>query len=53
MKEDKYSVIVDNEKIAQHMTLEIASILVRALCEKWYEESNLVISIARESEEEK
>ena len=35
MEEIKYSVIVDNETIAQHMTLEIASILVQALFEIW------------------
>ena len=35
MKEGKYSVFDDNEPIAQHMTLEIANMLVQALFENW------------------
>jgi len=48
MKEDKYSVVNDNGKIAEHMTLEIAGTLVQALCEKWQKEEVTTIIIARE-----
>lgn len=48
MKEDKYSVVNDNGKIAEHMTLEIAGTLVQALCEKWHNEEVTTIFIARE-----
>ena len=46
MKEDKYSVFVDNDQIAQHMPLEVAGILVQALCEKW--EDIMTIAIVKE-----
>ena len=50
MKEmkDKYSVFVDNEKIAEHMSIEGA--LVQLLCEKKHEV--MTISIVREPAEE-
>lgn len=48
MKEDKYSVYVDNDQIAQHMTLEVAGTLVQALCEKWLKEEITTIVIVKE-----
>ena len=48
MKADKYSVVNDNGKIAEHMTLEVAGTLVQALCEKWRNEEVTTIFIARE-----
>lgn len=48
MKEDRYSVVNDNGKIAEHMTLEVAGTLVKALCEKWCNEELTTIIIARE-----
>lgn len=48
MKEEKYSVFVDNDQIAQHMSIEGAGILVKALCEKWCNEELTTIIIARE-----
>lgn len=48
MKEDRYSVVNDNGKIAEHMTLEIAGTLVQALCDKWQNEEVTTIFIARE-----
>ena len=49
MKEDKYSVFDDKGKIAQNMTLEVASTLVYALCKsKWQKEDVTTIIIARE-----
>ena len=48
MNEDKYSVINDYGKIAEHMTLEVAGTLVQALCEKWHNEEVTTIFIARE-----
>ena len=43
MKEDKYSVFVDNDQIAQHMPLEVAGTLVQALCEKWEDITTIII----------
>lgn len=48
MKEDRYSVVNDDGKIAEHMTLEVAGTLVQALCEKWRNEEVTTIIIARE-----
>ena len=49
IKEDKYSVFDDNGKVAEHMTLEVASTLVYALCKsKWQKEDVTTIIIARE-----
>lgn len=48
MKEIKYSVIIDEQLIAQHMALEVASTLVQALCEKWGKDLILEINIVRE-----
>ena len=45
MKEEKYSVFVDNDKIAEHMPLEIAGILIQALCEKWEDVTAIIIAI--------
>lgn len=45
MKEDKYSVFVDNDKIAEHMPLEVAGILIQALCEKWEDVTAIIIAI--------
>ena len=46
MKEDKYSVFVDNKQVAQHMSIEGA--ITRLLCEKRYKEEVTTIIIARE-----
>ena len=48
MKKDKYSIINDYGKIAEHMTLEVAGILVQALCKTWHNEELTTIFIARE-----
>lgn len=48
MKADKYSVVNDSGKIAEHMTLEVAGTLVQALCDKWRNEEVTTIYIARE-----
>jgi len=50
MKQSKYSVFVDNEKIAQHMSIEGA--ITQLLCEKRYKEEVTTIIIAREPVEE-
>ena len=48
MKDDRYSVFDDKGKVAEHMTLEVASTLVYALCKKWAKEEVTTIIIARE-----
>lgn len=48
MKDDKYSVFDDKGKVAEHMTLEVASTLVYALHKKWDKEEVTTIIIARE-----
>ena len=48
MKKDKYSIINDYGKIAEHMTLEVAGILVQALCKTWRNKEVTTIIIARE-----
>lgn len=45
MTKDKYSVFVDNDKVAEHMPLEIAGMLVQALCEKWEDVTAIIIAI--------
>lgn len=48
MNEYRYSVVVDNETIADKMLLSNALIMVEALFNKWYSESDITISIRRE-----
>ena len=48
MNEYTYAVIVDDEVIAKGMTLSNAIIMVEALFNKWYSETDIVISIKRE-----
>lgn len=50
---DTYSVIIDNVVIAKGMSIGNAMILVEALFNKWYEEKDLKITIAKEAEEDK
>ena len=47
MEEYKYSVLVGKEVMATGLTLEIALILTQALFGKWYEETDLAITIQR------
>lgn len=47
MKEDKYWVIVDCVVIAENMTLEFAIILVKAIFETYYNDSNMVVGIGK------
>ena len=47
MKEDKYWVKVDGIVIAENMTLEFAIILVKAIFETYYNDSNMVIGIGK------
>ena len=52
--EPRYSVLFDNELIAAQMEISNATILIKALVEKYYESMKLgaVISICRMEEEE-
>ena len=53
MNEPRYSVLFDNELIAAQMEISNATILIKALAEKYYERMKLgaVISICRMEEE--
>ena len=53
MNEPRYSVLFDNEPIATQMEISNATILIKALAEKYYESMKLgaVISICRMEEE--
>lgn len=50
---DTYSVMIDNVVIAKGMSIGNAMVLVEALFNKWYEEKDLKITIAKEAEEDK
>ena len=47
---DTYSIIMDNVIIAKGMSIGNAMILIEALFNKWYEEKDLKITIAKENE---
>lgn len=47
MFERKYKVIVDNMVVAENMDLETATILVKALLERYYEEVDLTVSVKK------
>ena len=46
MDEKKYSIIVDNETVAQNVTLDYALIFVRAIFEKYFAEYEMQVVIA-------
>lgn len=52
MFERKYKVIVDNMVVAENMDLETATILVKALFERYYEEVDLTVSVKKMEWEE-
>lgn len=45
MFDKKYTILIDNEIIADNMELNNALILVKALFDHYYEEHSMVISI--------
>lgn len=47
MFERKYKVIVDNTVVAENMDLETATILVKALFDRCYEEVDLTVSVKK------
>lgn len=47
MFERKYKVIVGNMVVAENMDLETATILVKALFERYYEEVDLTVSVKK------
>ena len=51
MLEDYYRVLLQNIVIADHMTIEDACVLVKALFEKYYQDPALKYSIERMREE--
>lgn len=48
MNEYKYKVFINNEVIAERMDIEIATALIKALFEKYYDEHTMTISIKKE-----
>ncbi len=48
MGEEFYSVKIDNTVIAKEMSIGNAVILVKALFQEWYRESDLSITIVKE-----
>ena len=52
MHERRYSIIINDNTEAENMSLEVALITVHALFEKWWNEENLEITIARKERED-
>lgn len=52
MEETKYKVLIDNEVVAENMEIEIATTLIKALFEKYYNDYLMVVSIKQMSEED-
>ena len=50
MKEKKYYVTADNETVASGMGLATALLLIRALIEKYWAETDTVYAIAEDKE---
>lgn len=48
MNECKYEVLINNKVIAERMDIEIATALIKALFEKYYNEHTMTISIKKE-----
>ena len=44
MKEQRYEVLIDNEVVATGMDINVATILVKALFEEYYNEREITIS---------
>lgn len=45
MLEQKYEVLIDNEVVATKMDINVATILLKALFEEYYNEHEMTISI--------
>ena len=48
MKEDFYTIKVENVKIAQHISLEYACIFLKAIMQEFYNEPDIKVTIERE-----
>lgn len=47
MTETKYKVIVGNMVVAENMELDTATVLVKALFERYYDDVNMTVSVKR------
>lgn len=47
MSERKYKVIVDEMVVAENMDLEVATVLVKALFDRYYEEVDMIVSVKK------
>lgn len=48
MISNTYTVKVGSQKVAQHMPIDIAMLLVEAMFDHWFNATNLAITIERE-----
>ena len=48
MENDKYILLIDNEIVAERMSLETATILIKALFNEYYNDYNMKITIRKE-----
>ena len=47
MLESMFFVEIDGNRVAENMTIDIASMLVQAIFEKYYNDKKLIVTIAR------
>ena len=52
MRETRYKVLIDDTIVAENMDIEIATTLVKALFEKYYNDYLMMVSIKQMSEED-
>ena len=48
MTEYRYNLRIDGQTVAENMTLEVTTILLKAICETWYAQPELEITIERQ-----
>lgn len=51
MGANKYYIKIDRDIVARYMTLECATILIKAMMETYWRDASLIISIGREDEQ--
>lgn len=51
MSDEYYSIYIENDKVADHMPLTYALILIKAIYSEFYNEKNLKVTIQKESYE--
>ena len=48
MEENRYKVLINNEVVAKDMDIKIATVLVRALFEEYYNDYTMAVTIKQE-----